>query len=124
MAFAIATCTPDTTLFCRVVAQAYLKSSKNLTRDVYIRDPRELGLPPNTVIKFLKPLYGIPEAVLHWYLRNIDHHIPRLGMRRTTVDPYMLVRKNADGINGLVILQVDDSFAFGKEDFLRDEESA
>lgn len=36
----------------------------------------------------------------------------------------MLVRKDADRINGLVIMQVDDSFEFGNEDFLRDEETA
>lgn len=45
-------------------------------------------------------------------------------MSGRTVEPCMLVRKDAHRITGLVIPQLDDSFAFGSGDFLRDEETA
>lgn len=108
VAFAISASTPGCTPFCRHVSQAYLQSATNLTRDVYIRAPSEFGLPEDSVLKVIKPLYGIPEAGLHWYLTYMDHHKHQLGMNKSYIDPCMLILKGTDGIKGPVILQFED----------------
>lgn len=75
LAFPLAASHHVTTPICGDVSQAYTQIATNLTRDVYIRAPAELVLPPNTVLKVIKPLYGINKAVLNWYLTYIDRHI-------------------------------------------------
>lgn len=76
------------------------------------------------VLKVVKPLYGIPESGLHWYLTYLDHHLTRLGMQRSMVDPCVLLKRDKDGLVGTIILQVDDSFGVGTETFLHDEATA
>lgn len=55
-------------MFTRDVTQAYVQSETPFERDVYICTPLEMQLPPNIVLKVVKPLYVIPESDLHWYL--------------------------------------------------------
>lgn len=45
----------------RDILQAYMKCSSKLEREVYMRSPPELRLPPEYVFKIVNPLYGIPE---------------------------------------------------------------
>lgn len=85
------------TAFSRDITQAYIQSDRNLERDVFIKAPSELNLPIDTVLKVVRPLYGIPESELHWYLTYLDHHTVRLKMKRTTIDPCMLVKHDIDG---------------------------
>lgn len=56
-----------------------------------------MGLAPNTVIKVVKTLYGIPESGLHWYLTYIDHHVTRLEMKKAKVDSLLLTKHTKDG---------------------------
>lgn len=49
----------DKKIFSRDVKDAYLRSTKPLERQVYIKAPLEKGLPPDTVHLVLKPIYGI-----------------------------------------------------------------
>ena len=84
--------------------------------------PSELGLPSGYALKVLKPLYGIPESGLHWYLTYLSHHLDTLDMIRTTVDPCVLVRKVNGTLDGLIILQVEDSLGIGSKEILKDEE--
>lgn len=44
------------------VSQAYLQSGMKLLRDVYIRPTKDFHLPPNVLLKLLRPLYGLPDA--------------------------------------------------------------
>jgi len=53
-------------LFSTDVTQAYLQSSENLTRDVYIRPSKEFGLKPDTMLNLLKPLYGLSDSGNYW----------------------------------------------------------
>lgn len=112
----------DMTPFIRDVTQAYVQSRSKLERDVYIKAPTELDLPPDTVLKVVKPLYGIPESGLHWYLTYVGHHIDKLNMTRATSDPCLLIRRDGTNLQGIVILQVDDSFAIGTEEFEQEED--
>lgn len=108
----------------RDITQAYTQSVTSLERDVYIRPPVELNLPKEKVLKVVKPLYGIPESGLHWYLTYMEHHTDRLGMSRSRADPCLLFRHDFDRLSAMVILQVDDSLIAGSQIFLTDEDSA
>jgi len=51
----------------RDITQAYTQSVTGLTRVVYIRLPVELKdrYPEGTILKVMKPLYGLAEAGAH-----------------------------------------------------------
>lgn len=110
--------------FTRDVTQAYVQSKSELERKVYVKAPQELVLEPGTILQVVKPLYGIPESGLHWYLTYLDYHINVLGMTRSKSDPCLLIKKEGGNLIGVVILQVDDSFCIGNKDFLIEEEQA
>lgn len=55
--------------FVRDIIQAYIQSFSMLHRRFFIRVPKELCLPPGTVLDVVKPLCGIPESGLNWYIR-------------------------------------------------------
>lgn len=111
-------------LCTRDVTQAYVQSDKRLERPVFIKPPPEMGLSPDTVLRVVRPLYGIPESGLHWYLTYLEYHTEQLGMRRTTVDPCVFVRRDGGELSGLIALQVDDSLTVGTKEFLEEEKEA
>ena len=59
----------DSHLYLRDILQAYVQSATKLNREFYVRPPRELqdklGIGKDSVLKVLKPLYGVPEAGNH-----------------------------------------------------------
>ena len=124
VALSIAASYPELIPYTRDITQAYIQSHTDLERDVYIRAPKELGLQPGFVLKVVRPLYGIPESGLHWYLTYLSHHLETLGMHRATADPCVLIKRSNNEIEGLILLQVDDSLGFCTPNFMEDEERA
>jgi len=126
IALAIAAMNADGHAYVRDITQAYTQSNSELERDVYLTPPPEMQLTPGKVLLALKPLYGVPESGLHWFLTYSNHHIENLNMKSCTVDPCILY--NRKGTNGqhklpnVTILQVDDSFGCGNDHFLECEE--
>lgn len=112
------------TLYTRDITQAYVQSRTKIERTVHLRPPMEMGLSEGVVLKVVKPLYGIPESGLHWYLTYLEHHMTKLGMRRSRTDPCLLLGTDADGLRGMIILQVDDSLGLGTDTFMEEEERA
>ena len=60
----------DTTgLYLRDISQAYVQSTTALNRDFYIKPPRELAqqlnIEQSSILRVVKPLYGVPEAGNH-----------------------------------------------------------
>lgn len=123
-ALSVAASEPDLDPFLRDIIQAYIQSLSRLHRRVFMRAPKELGLPEGTILEVVKPLYGIPESGLHWYLTYLTHHVDNLGMQRSTVDPCVLVLREGTNVKVIVLLQVDDSLEFGDAEFLEEEEAA
>lgn len=78
--------------YTREVTQASVKSRTTLEGPVYIKPPLEIGLDAGTVWRAVKPMYGIPETALNWYLTYISHNIDTLGMRRSRCDPCVLIK--------------------------------
>jgi hypothetical protein len=82
---------PQAQLYLRDISQAYVQSTTTLNREFYVRPLTELsgqlGIDENSVLKVVRPLYGIPEAGNHWFRTYHSHHIEHLGMNQSTYDP-------------------------------------
>ena len=92
-------------LYLRDISQAYVQSTTNLNREFYVRRPQELqnelGIGRDTVLKVLKPIYGVPEAGNNWFKTYHSHHIQRLKMNQSTYDPCLLLCNEPFGMVGL-----------------------
>ena len=113
---------PEHISYVRDISQAYLQSESNLERKIFLRPPLEMNLDPDAVLVVLKPLYGVPESGLHWFVTYHAHHKQRLSMKSTKGDPCLLYRHSATETDGITALQVDDSYGHGTKEFLEEEE--
>ena len=68
----------------------------------------------DSVLKVLKPLYGVPEAGNHWFKTYHAHHIQQLSMEQSTYDLCLLYSNAPFGIVGL---QTDDTLFLANKDF-------
>ena len=104
-------------LFIRDVIKAFVQSTTTLRRPVYMRAPKEMGLPPGKVLQVLKPLYGMPESPMHWYTTYAGHHKEKMGMEQLPIDACLMYKRNNDTLEGLLGLQVDDTLYAGTLEF-------
>lgn len=61
------------------------------------------------ILRMVKSLYGITKRGLHCYLTYLEHHLEALGMTRAKADPRVLMRHVDGKLDGLALLQVDDT---------------
>lgn len=129
---ALAATIQGTGLYLRDITQAYTQSKTDLNRQFYVRPPIELELPKGTILRVIKPLYGVPEAGNHWFNTYHSHHIQELRMSQSTYDPCLLHtggstqykgKGDRDGF-GLVGLQTDDTLILGDARFTANEATA
>jgi len=108
----------------RDISQAYVQSVTHLNRDFYVRPPveltRQLNVDDGTVLRVVKPLYGIPEAGNHWFKTYHNHHVKELSMNQSTYDPCLLYSTKPMGIVGL---QTDDTLILGDDKFIDIEQT-
>jgi hypothetical protein len=87
------------------ISQAYNQSTTQLNRDFYIKPPYKLtdriGLPRDTILKVVKPLYGVPEAGNHWFKTYHTHHTVELGIEQSIYDPCLVYQKAPFGVVGI-----------------------
>jgi Reverse transcriptase (RNA-dependent DNA polymerase) len=115
---------PDMTGKCRDVSTAFLQLGTVITRPVYMFPPPEMNLPPESILRVVRPLYGLPEAPLHWYSTYSKYHRETLGMAVAAHDPCFYACFDGDACVGVVLLQVDDAKVFGTTSFHKREEDA
>jgi hypothetical protein len=115
---------PQARLYLRDISQAYVQSTTTLNREFYVRPPHELieqlGIDEASVLKVVKPLYGVPEAGNHWFKTYHSHHIQQLHMDQSTYDPCLLQSNEPFGIVGL---QTDDTLFLADETFTNVEQN-
>jgi hypothetical protein len=115
--------TETTGLYLRDISQAYVQSTTLLNRDFYVNPPRELAkhlnLRDDSVLKVVKPLYGVPEAGNHWFRTYHTHHTIALSMEQSTYDPCLLYSNQPFGVVGL---QTDDTLFVGDDGFAEKEQ--
>lgn len=123
LTIALASSLPAMKSFIRDISQAYVQSETRLERPVYVRALSEMGLGPDKVLLVTKPLYGIPESDLHWFITYHDHHTKELVMNSTRGDSCLLYKRDESGLSGITALQVDDSYGHGTDEFFDTEEN-
>ncbi|XP_044715252.1 polyprotein [Hirsutella rhossiliensis] len=111
----------------RDITMAYTQSQTKLARVILAALPQELKrrYPEGTILRIVKPLYGIAEAGAHWFNTYHDHHCRKLNMETSSFDPCLLITANniADkDLFGIAALQTDDTFIVGTDAFLKIEE--
>ena len=91
------------------IVSAYINA--DLTEDIYMKVPKALGLPPGTILKVLKSLYGLKQSGREWY-----HHaatkLTQLGFQRLECD-WTIFQNAKRGI--LIGLYVDDMIIVAKD---------
>jgi hypothetical protein len=111
------------TLNIRDISQAYVQSTTTLNRDFYVQPPAELtehmGIPSDSILQVVKPLYGVPEAGNHWFRTYHSHHVQELGMEQSTYDPCLLYSTDPFGVIGM---QTDDTLILGSSEFVQKEQ--
>lgn len=112
------------TVQLRDVTQAYVQSKTPLARTILAHLPKELApkYPPNTIVRLVKPLYGIAEAGVHWWTTYHKHHRTELEMTTSTYDPCLLISTTGENCFGIVGMQTDDTLIVGTEAFSTREE--
>ena len=121
-------------VWSRDVKQAFVQSKENLKRDVYIRPPRNqsvletLGAEPNSALRAIKPLYGLPEAPTNWWCTISAYHEAELKMQHCVLDPclFFLHAEDTTSNDGIVIegvqaILVDDTLGTGDSIFEQKE---
>jgi len=109
-------------LWLRDVTQAYTQSTSTLNRVILANPPKEMAdsFPPGTIMKVIRPLYGVPEAGTHWWATYNKHHREKLGMITSTYDPCLLITSTKESF-GLVGMQTDDTIILADTTFAEKE---
>lgn len=118
--------------FTRYVSQAYLQSDTTVQRPIYNRPPGVLQLPSHTLPRVDRPIYGLPEAGVHWFRTYHNHSRDTLKLQPSILDPWFLYtpRGLSDHLShptvppGFTCLQTDDTGNVGKSSFIEPEISA
>jgi hypothetical protein len=108
-------------LYIRDISQAYVQSTTEINREFFVKAPAELSLQEGSLLKIVKPLYGIPEAGNHWFNTYHSHHTKNLAMDQSTYDPCLLVT-HTKGF-GVVGLQTDDTLFIADTEFAAAEQA-
>ncbi|KJZ69915.1 hypothetical protein HIM_10700 [Hirsutella minnesotensis 3608] len=112
------------TLSLRDITQAYPQSQTELFRTILTYLPTELQgkYPHETIIRVIKPLYGIAEAGVHWFRTYQQHHLKNLDMSTSTYDSCLLITNTGPNTFGIVGMQTDDTLMLGTDSFSAREE--
>lgn len=94
-------------LGCIDVKGAYLQSGP-ITRDIYVRPPRECGSPRGVLWKLTKLPYGITEAGRQWAKVVEGWMTQEAGFGRVFGVPQLFVRRDAGGRVILLLAKVTD----------------
>jgi Reverse transcriptase (RNA-dependent DNA polymerase) len=108
--FGFRVCTHD-------VQQAYLQSAENLLRDVYLKPPAVLNLSSDTMLKLLRPLYGLCDAGDYWARTILDHLTKDVTLVQTVGDSGLFFQNMNRKLVALTASFIDDLLMAGTEDF-------
>ncbi|KHJ31170.1 hypothetical protein EV44_g1525 [Erysiphe necator] len=110
-------------IYLRDITQAYVQSAMKLNRTIYAKLPKELipKYAPGTIMRVIKPLYGIAESGLFWWETYHHHHLEEMAMMTSTFDPCLLVtdfkKVPNDECFGIIAMQTDDTLILATSKF-------
>ena len=110
-------------LFARDISLDFLQSKDKLKRDVCARTPKgsnileNFGAPAGSILKSIKPQYFLAESPSYWWQTFRDWHVNDLGMLSTNLDPCFFFKKHSSVLQGIQVVQVDDTCGNGTAEF-------
>ena len=110
-------------VWSRDITLAFFQSKEILKRDVYVRPPegenvlQQIGAPAGSILKAVKPQYGLAESPGYWRQTFRDWHITDLQMHPTILDPCFFFKSGPSGLGGVQVTQVDDTCGGGSSEF-------
>jgi len=123
--FALSTIIPNWSIYLRDVVQAYTQSTTELNRKIFVKPVPEFGYSNDTILRVHRPLYGVPEAGLHWFQTYHGFHTKSLSMTASAHDMCLLYTENATSRDkakepaALTCLQTDDSLILCNDAFAK-----
>ena len=78
-----------------------------LEEPLYLKKPAGYDLPPNTVLKLNKAIYGLVQAAVTWYKTLSKFFVDKLKFIKSMADPCLFFKSDSDGIC-FIPLYVDD----------------
>jgi hypothetical protein len=108
----------------RDITQAYIQSTTGLNRTILAYLPAQIRhrYPQDTVMRVIKPLYGIAEAGTHWWATYHNHHLKRLQMMTSSYDPCLLISTPENPDFACVGMQTDDTLGLSTTAFSQHED--
>jgi hypothetical protein len=108
----------------RDITQAYVQSTTGLNRTILAYLPAQIRhlYPQDTVMRVIKPLYGIAEAGTHWWATYHNHHLKRLQMMTSTYDPCLLISTPENPDFACIGMQTDDTLGLSTTAFSQRED--
>ena len=119
---ALSASSPQLGLYLHDITQAYVQSSTSLNRQFFIRPPPICGLQNSSIMKVIKPLYGVSEVGAHWFNTYYTHHINKLSIMESTYDSCLIYTDGNDKRFGVISLQTDDTLILADDIFASAEE--
>ncbi|KAI0996562.1 hypothetical protein K3495_g11622 [Podosphaera aphanis] len=102
----------------RDVSQAYVQFTTVLKRNIFVRPPKESNLSEDSILRVVRPLYGMSQAGNHWFSTYHKHHTENLQMANSPFDPCLL-HTSLHSLFGVVGLQTDDTLFAANDKFAR-----
>lgn len=109
----IAASIPKLSSYTRDITQAYAQSCTALEREMSLRPPAEMNFAPDSVLKVIRPSYGIQESGIYWYLTYGGHHINNISMVPSRADHCLLFERRCRTLSAFLIVHGDDSTIVG-----------
>ena len=98
------------------IKAAFLQG-KCIDRDIFLRPPREANC-QGKLWKLRKVVYGLSDASRVWYLRVVEE-LASLGVEVSRYDKATFTMKSETGLEGIIIVHVDDFLWAGTQKFVQ-----
>ena len=102
---------------CAIDIKSAFLQGRSIEREVYVKPPKEAGVPLNKIWKLKKNVYGISDASRSWYF-SVKETLVALDCQVCLNDPCIFVWY-VDTVQGIICVHVDDFIYGGTDVFLR-----
>lgn len=75
------------------------------------------GMPPKSLLKVVKAVYGLGDAPRQWYNKIVSVLKDDLHMEQSSLDQCCFFKKTAGELNGILCIHVDDILTAGDVTF-------
>lgn len=99
-------------------------SYTRLRRALFMKAPHELRSANNDVLRVVRPLYVMPESLIHWFKTYSDYHQTNLKMIQSNPDHSVMITINEEKLEEIFSIQVDDTICAGTESIIVSEKEA